>query len=650
MKKEQYGLLCVVAGIHMDICRYQPTFAKCLELTYNQLEVIIESRGCNIFFLDLPEFGKIFDKGLSDGYLQPEVSYRWLGRLSSGRVRLWSDLFHEVFDDNGDLISDADPNLVFFLRHLFAFAKKVKKECSNEATSATLEEFVDIENRFQHHYDFNRDGECLDSFPDPETDISATDFLSPKGGIFTPPEGEPEHASFRSRREMLHTFQKVCDRFSADLGPIKFGEIRPRHGTGAVADQAFGNDKYHFPTWPDKLSNIFPADQFAFANWNTVEDIGLENIEVPAKLMAVPKTLKGPRLIAAEPVCNQYIQQGLLRELRKKQPRWSKKSINFIDQRPSQELAREGSVTGEYATVDLKSASDYLSCALVARVLRRNPDLWHALLACRSEFVVLPGGSLLRMQKFSHQGSAVTFPIQSFCYYLIALAVGHVVEGRRISRKSLTSLSGKIRVFGDDIIVPTTWVEDLSVLLDLCGLVVNWKKTHYNGHFRESCGGDFYKGHKVNPIYVTYFSSAEWEKDPGMVSSIIEVSNNLHEGGLWATAEAVHRLLPDRFRDIPACNEPLGCLHLRSFSNGVSFHQKHVRWHQDHQTWTIRAWVILLNEKTQPRQTYQSLLQWFTESPEPDSKWKSGYLTGRPVSKYRRKRVPVPMAQVENIP
>lgn len=76
------------------------------------------------------------------------------------------------------------------------------------------------------------------------------------------------------------------------------------------------------------------------------------------KIVTVPKSSKTERVIAVEPLINGFIQKGLGRCIRS---RLMKRGVNLLDQTINQHYAREGSLHGVLATLDLEMASDTLA-------------------------------------------------------------------------------------------------------------------------------------------------------------------------------------------------------------------------------------------------------------------------------------------------
>lgn len=269
------------------------------------------------------------------------------------------------------------------------------------------------------------------------------------------------------------------------------------------------------------------------------------------KVTPVPKTRLKPRLIAIEPTAMQYAQQGLMRAL---VPllEWGPQSaglIGFTDQVPNQHLAERGSIDRQVATIDLSDASDRVSWSLVKSLFGWWPDVVGALDASRSRNAMLPNGELLPLKKFASMGSAVCFPVEAMVFTAIAFAAIADEIGSR--KKALASCRGSFRVYGDDIIVPTEYAHLVVRDLEAYGLKVNASKTFVNGFFRESCGGDFYRGVPVNPVYLRVDIDTT-RRDARWFSSTVETANLLADRGLTATAEFLRREVEKDLGPLPA--------------------------------------------------------------------------------------------------
>jgi hypothetical protein len=74
----------------------------------------------------------------------------------------------------------------------------------------------------------------------------------------------------------------------------------------------------------------------------------------------------------------------------------------------------------------LKSASDRISCWVIERLFRRSPSLLSALYATRTRWITQSldkkSPEACRLRKFSTMGSAVTFPVQTILFSVLAVS------------------------------------------------------------------------------------------------------------------------------------------------------------------------------------------------------------------------------------
>jgi len=163
-------------------------------------------------------------------------------------------------------------------------------------------------------------------------------------------------------------------------------------------------------------------------------------------------------------------------------------NINLNDQSINRSLAREGSITGKLATLDLSSASDSVSMGLVALLL---PECWCTLLdSVRSPVTIIDGDEHLN-HMYSSMGNGFTFELESLLFFAITKACCYFRGSR-----------GVVSVYGDDIICPTDVVPELTYALSFFGFSVNSEKSYDSGPFRESCGGHYYDGFDITPFYI----------------------------------------------------------------------------------------------------------------------------------------------------
>jgi hypothetical protein len=295
------------------------------------------------------------------------------------------------------------------------------------------------------------------------------------------------------------------------------GELIPKHGSGATADRLIGNDKWQFTEWTERLETLFPFLEYGLPNARSWSILHPDNDEYdeyldvrflspeeerPVKQVAVPKTKSTPRLIAEEPTCMQYMQQAimvpLVREL--ESGALSKHFVGFTQQWPNQAMAQIGSEDRSLATLDLSEASDRVGNWIVEELFSDFPWFLEAIQATRSTRIQLIGGEVVPINKFASMGSALTFPIEAMVFTAIALEAVLRASRETVTKKALSRLRDMVRVYGDDIIVPTHSAELVIESLEAFGLKVNRHKSFWNGEFRESCGKEYWKGQDVSIV------------------------------------------------------------------------------------------------------------------------------------------------------
>jgi hypothetical protein len=280
--------------------------------------------------------------------------------------------------------------------------------------------------------------------------------------------------------------------------------ITPRHGPGAVATGERLEEKWVFSRLYDDIHQYYPYyDYFVVGGADELADRlewykSLLRVKSgTAKVVLVPKDSRGPRLISAEPLEFQWIQQGLGRKLMSHlEGHWlTRGNINFRDQSVNQQFALDSSIDKSFATVDLQDASDLVSLSLVQFLFQRNSEFLRAISACRSSSTVLPDGVQISLKKFAPMGSALCFPVEALIFW--AICVSSIARRLHLTPHKCGKM---VKVYGDDIIVPTEHLSICIESLESVGLRVNRHKTFSQGYFRESCGVDAYKGVVVTPL------------------------------------------------------------------------------------------------------------------------------------------------------
>ncbi len=617
-----YGL---TQAILRDVSEYHPNLRRGFIRDIKRLESLTSNHGEKVYTLFLPALGKVFDLALETGALT--FGSLPLTRSINRRTaipRLFQGMWMLFFDDYGCLKRDIDPNDVRLMRTLLFAFKKYQMECSPTATLAVVKEFYDVEQALPPpSQEWDGSGDDLSA----SRSRSLLDRLEPADGLFQ------ERKPLGDDAWLLTVTQSLGDRVSSMLGEYSPIRARFRHGPGAVSDLRVGRDyKYLFPAWSPRLQYVFPASEFAFANLSSaVNASDFESGDIPlvegaSVLIAVPKTQKGPRLIAKEPTCHQWCQQSV-REYLSESIKHSAvgASIDFRRQDLSAELVLTASVDKSLATVDLTAASDRLSCWLVERLFRANHSLLSAFIASRTRFIIndmdKKSPKLHKLRKFASMGSALTFPVQSLSFYILCVAAGVVATGSHIGKWK--KLARQVRVYGDDLIVPVLWMPVLERLFELLYLRINRSKTFSAGNFRESCGTDAYAGVNVSPGQVTQVFD---ESKLGTLQGVVDSSNNLFEKGFFNTATQLLAPVPTKISRLipwlPVGSESFGLKTSSGFSTTAR-----KRWNGDLQYWEYQTFRFRPKRNDATRhESFANLLQYFTEDPSTADLdlWESG--------------------------
>ncbi len=616
MKSQVNAILHVLAGLVKDVQLAYPAL-RGLDRDMSRLSLLGQTRGLGSLSLDLPILDDILLAGLRDGRLPQDAHpFGWVSKKC--RVpKLFSGLWLRVFDRDACLKPDADINAVMFLRQLCCIAKKVTAPCSDERIANALKGYLDVEVGLRSPT-LNWEGDNLASEDQIKSLhlVEAVEVDLPLFGI--------ENTERRRANSLLSKCQQVADcllsRFSwydpnswSDRMLEERGTSGFKHGTGAVAAKSRSGIKSEFETWPRKLESLFPYH--IFGKMPMSEATVLER-ELPSQMHMVPKTLKGPRIIAAEPVEHQWCQQSILGYMVHEFSRLFRGDfIDLKSQYKSGDMVLQASLDGQSATVDLSDASDRLSCFVVERMFRRNPPLLRALHAVRTRYVSYNNGrgskDLLKFKKFASQGTGTTFPVQSLVFLIIAIAS---CVGSEVSWQAIMRLRRKVRVYGDDIIIPTHGYEDLKFLMTTLGLKVNDKKSFATGSFRESCGTDGFRGYDITPIRPKVFSP----DGPGDVVALIDTCNNLFKKGYWHASLSLQSGIPSyamrRIRTVGP--DAPGFSGLYSFVGSNELHLSS-RWNSDLQRREVRVFASYTNARGRPRDGDSGLVDLSTMAHNP---------------------------------
>lgn len=625
-------------GIISDSTTWWPDLRSSMEKDSSYLLRASEQRGLGFYTLTLPAFGQWIDRSLDEGSFTTTVEIPRGIPLYRGRPRLFWGVLMKVFSTDGMLKSDPDVHAVLILRTLCQSLKKLELPVQAPALKKTIQEFFNVEANLPKSYASTWD--C-------EAPSWRERHGHPLWGLRAEPSSEwPDlFGHCRSSRfdPPWDTLRLLCRRVISELGQPVYDELRPKHGPGAVSETGWVS-KYEFPTWPRKLGLWFPYDWFGAGDLLQLTEPPSER-EPPSRLCAVPKTQKGPRLICSEPIAHQWMQQSIWRWMRRRIPYTTLgRCIDFESQAKSQSMALLASHDSSMATLDLSSASDRLSTRLVEYIFQGSEllDIFHA---CRSRAMEqtldskFPKLTLLR--KFATMGSALTFPVQSIVFSILSVWALRLYEGRENNWVDWKADFDRVRVFGDDIIVPTYAYGITKFVLHECGLRVNLSKSFKGTSFRESCGMDAFKGVDVTPPRhaVPYSGNAT------STAALIMYTNNLFLKGFWQTSDKLLRFIPNELRKILIVNGPKdGILGLVSFV-GSDLHLRKKKWDRDLQRDYVDRLGFTAKVCHTPGRGWSNLTQFFTEDPAHarDTQdgillWSPGRVTPRRL-KVRRLRV-----------
>ena len=486
-----------------------------------------EEEGLSFLTITLPTFAVDFERGLADGRVAP-TSFQGF-KKRGGLPLLLGGFLELVFDrKTGVLLEHVSVDAIYAVRQLTRLYSKIFLPCSQE-----------------------RERKAFDGYVQVESELKAAER-----------EWTPEDLRAFSRIARL-LFGRVLS--SADV-LCASGELVPRHGKGTTAEKLLGNQKFYSTEWTQRLESAgFHADSYLIPNHRYVQYLSVlefldPGAERPSRVISVPKTLKTPRIIAAEPVCMQYTQQAIAKPLVEllENDCISKWFVGFTDQVPNQALARVGSVDGGLATLDLSEASDRVSNRLVEILLHGFTNLSEMVQASRSLRADVPRHGVIPLTKFASMGSALTFPMEAMVFCTVAFLGIESCLGSKLTEKGIKSLIGQVRVYGDDIVVPAQYAVSVSSALEAFGFKVNSRKSFWTGKFRESCGKDYYAGQDVTTVKVRRVTPTTLN-DVEEIVSMVSLRNQLHHRGFVSSVAALDHYLVKLLKHFPkvAENSPL---------------------------------------------------------------------------------------------
>ncbi len=546
-----------------DLQRLHPE-VKGLDRDLLTIEERIKHEGVGFLSVSLPAYGKAFDQSLACGRMIHIPGFSRNGEIP----KLLQGILAHVFDTKTGLLKEVvDPAHITSVRQVCYFFKK----------------FLPSESR-----DEKLAAEAVKDFEETEASMS--------GGINSP---------------FMDSLGRVCKFLLPGLD--EFQEAEGRHGPGSVLEGYTPNEKWS--EMYEGLLNFDPRlmsigyDLPAMLLADRIPTQGPNEYDLSrlsAKLVTVPKSCSALRTITVEPCLNQFVQQGLNVALRDEILRCSvlNKSLELSSQVPNQKLALESSITGEWCTVDLSSASDRLHNTLVQHVFSSRPRFLEALMNCRTPNVKI-GQNTLALSKFAGMGNATTFPVQSVVFASLAIA-SILVSDKSLNLRKLERAARCVRVFGDDIVIRTEHFSGLADWISSFGLKINQGKTFSEGYFRESCGVDAYKGDDVTPVYLRHDPEVT-VTDPNAILSLVSTSNQLWKKCYYRTSEFLKRRVEALVGPLPLVPDDSQALGWETRQNVRSGQ----RWSSTLHRFEVRSYVAVPLRRNDRLDGYPALMKFY---------------------------------------
>lgn len=437
----------------------------------------LKHEGVAFLTKSLSLLGEALDKGLLSGQFSCPTNFSRYKKTAL--PRLFRGLLTRVFDDLGCIRSCPEVEAITDLRQLLFFCKKMRRPYTEKQLRSVQEQF------------------------------QITDASLPSVGDYS-----------RQSKNLFWRARGIIQDIFRDFDPT---DIIPRHGSGAVATGEREYEKNKFSRLYARIHEVYPYYRYNFVNSadllsRSADYRSAQRLECgQAKVVAVPKDSRGPRLISEEPLEYQFFQQGLMRAMYShiESHPITKGFVNFTDQSVNQSLALESSKDGYLATLDFSEASDRVSVEQVEFLFGGVPTLLKSLMALRSPKTVFPDGTVVDLKKYASMGSALCFPVESICFFAVSYALLQV-----------SGIVDRPHVYGDDLILPSHLVPLFAEVCNDIGWVLNARKSCYTGNFRESCGLDAFNGTEVTPTRLRVDPDGNGT-DVSDIVSLVSTSNQL---------------------------------------------------------------------------------------------------------------------------
>jgi len=194
---------------------------------------------------------------------------------------------------------------------------------------------------------------------------------------------------------------------------------------------------------------------------------------------------------------------------------------------------------------------------------------------------------------------------------MIFLGIERVLNSP-LDPQSVKRFVGKVRVYGDDIIVPVECAESVIDSLESFGIKVNRSKSFWNGKFRESCGKEYYEGQDVSIVKVRREFPASRVRVGGLntgenidrVNSYVDLRNQLYFAGYWKTCEKLDNHIRELIKYYPVVAPTSPLVGRHSFL-GYSTERMHPSLHSP----LVKGWQRVARSPKDPLDGHAALLK-----------------------------------------
>lgn len=246
------------------------------------------------------------------------------------------------------------------------------------------------------------------------------------------------------------------------------------------------------------------------------------------------------------------------------------KCLPLSDQSVNASIALASSTSLEFATIDMSDGSDRVAREMVAWCTQDIP-IHEPLMALSTRTIIMDPvlyGSLVKPKKkkgkkklkcdhgsndkdvsklpntinalkYAPMGSGLCFPVMSLMHLLLIRGILYYAFPAK------ADLWKEVRVYGDDIIVPSEFFDTVCDMLPLFGMKINRTKSYCRSHFRESCGIHAYKGRDVTPVYLKYIPQHQCREG---LPSLLENEMSLTKKGFYRSAQFLRDSIVAEYR------------------------------------------------------------------------------------------------------